>query len=166
MQVGIANLQWRGKTFPAFPVYAQPVILRNWQEAHCNRYKMVTSSHSVPVNSGFFHCFHCYCAAHDVMMCANYTIRYGPTIMICLHITPLHYHNCAELSRGIRYVNWLPGIFHMMCLRCRLCSPLYVLRCIWFLVFSRCMDLLMIEKYFYVFDNRHHQIGRKKNYHG
>ena len=26
--------RWRGKTSPAFPVHAQPVILRIWQEAH------------------------------------------------------------------------------------------------------------------------------------
>ena len=34
MNVGIANPRWRGKTFPAFPVHAQPAILRIWQEAH------------------------------------------------------------------------------------------------------------------------------------
>ena len=40
MHVGIAN--WRfplksvaGNTFPAFPVHAQPAILRIWWEAHC-----------------------------------------------------------------------------------------------------------------------------------
>ena len=33
MHVGIAKPRWRGKTFPAFPAYAQLVILRIWQEA-------------------------------------------------------------------------------------------------------------------------------------
>ena len=33
MHVGIANLQWAGKTFPAFPAHAQPTILRISQEA-------------------------------------------------------------------------------------------------------------------------------------
>ena len=35
MHVGIANLQWQGKTFPAFPAHAQPAVLRIWQESHC-----------------------------------------------------------------------------------------------------------------------------------
>ena len=34
MHVGIANPRWRGKTFPAFPAYAQPAIIRIWQETH------------------------------------------------------------------------------------------------------------------------------------
>ena len=29
--------QWRGKTFPAFPVHAQPAILRIWQEVHWSK---------------------------------------------------------------------------------------------------------------------------------
>ena len=41
MHAGIANLRFplmsvAGKTFPAFPVHAQPAILRIWQEAHDN----------------------------------------------------------------------------------------------------------------------------------
>ena len=39
MHVGIANPRYplksaAGKTFPAFPAHAQPVILRIWLEAH------------------------------------------------------------------------------------------------------------------------------------
>ena len=34
IHVGIANPRWRGKTFRAFPAYAQPQIVHIWQEAH------------------------------------------------------------------------------------------------------------------------------------
>ena len=37
IRVGIANSRWAGKTFPVFPVHAQPAILRIWQEAQSHK---------------------------------------------------------------------------------------------------------------------------------
>ena len=50
------------------------------------------------------------------MMSANSRIRFGlQIVLVCLYITPSHYHHCANLSEDIELIKCLSDIFCQVC---------------------------------------------------
>ena len=46
------------------------------------------------------------------MMSANSRIRFGlQIVLVCLYITPSHFHHCANLSEDIEFIKYLSDIF-------------------------------------------------------
>ena len=60
----------------------------------------------------------------SLVMYADDRVHYGlMVVLVCLHITPPHYHHYTDVLEGIGFLKFLPGIF------CRVC--------VWYCQFSQ-----------------------------
>ena len=95
----------------------------------------------------------------QVMMSANSRIRFSLQIVfVCLHITPSHYHHCANLiwrhwtyKMPVRYN--LPSVWVRLSIFSQLSIILYVGLCVFSLPISFAWGNIYILSYY------HHQIG-------
>ena len=94
------------------------------------------------------------------MMSANSRIHYGLQIVfVCLHITPSHYHHCANLSIDIGLMKCLPYIFCRVCEQDWAYSLSYPLFNIWGCMFSVHPILSWWLREYIALSYYHHQIG-------
>ena len=85
MHVGIANLAVAGKTFPAFPAFAQPASLRVWQEAHgISKY---VSAHGISMHLRFI----------SLETCMNCMDGQPPTPHLSPWASGIYWHHICEL---------------------------------------------------------------------
>ena len=94
------------------------------------------------------------------IMGANSWIRFGLLIVfVCLHITPSHYHHCANfIWRHWTYKMPVSYILSSVWVRLSIFSQLSIIHYMGLCVFSLPISFVMIER-IYTLSYYHHQIG-------
>ena len=97
------------------------------------------------------------------MMSANIRIHFDVQIgLVCLYITPSHYHHCANLSEDSKLIKCLLDIF-VECVRFSIFSQLSIIQYMVLCVFILPISLVMIER-IYTWSYYHHQIESMNYY--
>ena len=82
------------------------------------------------------------------MMNVNSRLRSGLQIVfICLHITPSHYHHCANLSEDISLIKWLSDIFCRVSKIKHIMSVIHYTICVGLCVFGSPIPFWWLREY-------------------
>ena len=93
------------------------------------------------------------------MMSANSRILFRlQIVLVCLYITPSHYHHCANLSEDIELIKCLSDFLSSLWVRLSTFSQFFIIQYMGLCVFSLPISIVMIEL-IYILSYYHDEIG-------